>query len=288
MRLFGPTHEDIWKLFSEDIGAKFVVDDSFFIKKYEVIKEFHNWIIVLDMVSGSRREPAYTRAYCKFLNKQGFKFKIFGQVFNNYFPNFFDMLDIKVPYNDFSDKFIIRSNSEVAIKTFLGNSIIRELINMQPDMLLEIKKQESYEITENADSIFSVKIPGIIKNNEVLKNLFELVGEGLLEIENICIGMENLKVNNFTRFDIIKNSVKNTLLENVEYKKIKNDIINNASKVIDKASHYYSHEKSQVSVSKVVSENITNENDNKDVSYTENSNTEIKDKNSANYWDKES
>jgi len=287
MRLFGPTQGDIWKLFSEDIGAKFVIDDSFFKKKYEVIKEFHSWIMVLDMVSGSENQPSYTRAYCKFLNKQGFKLKIFGQSINNYFPNFFDMVDIKVPYDDFSDKFIIRSNSEVAIKTFLENSIIRELINMQPNIVLEIKKQDSYEITENADSIFSVKIPGIIKDNEVLKNLFELIGEGLLEIEKICNEIKNLQVNNFTQFDTIKNSVVNTLLENVEYKKIKNNIINNANKVIDKASHYHSHEKNQVNVSKIVSENIKNNNDNKDVSYTENSNTEIVDKPSDDYWDKQ-
>lgn len=125
MRLFGPTHEDVWRMFSNDIGAKFVVKDSFF-KKYEIIKEFHDWNIVLDTCdSTSRYEPIYTRVYCVFLNKHGFKFKVFRGHFNNYFPNFFDMQDIKVNHDELLDKFVVRSNSEIVINTFLQNKTIK-------------------------------------------------------------------------------------------------------------------------------------------------------------------
>jgi hypothetical protein len=38
---------------------------------------------------------------------------MFGEYFNNYFPNFFEMQDIKVECDDISDKFVVRSNSEI-------------------------------------------------------------------------------------------------------------------------------------------------------------------------------
>ena len=286
MRLFGPTHEDIWKMVSEDIGAKFIVEDSVF-KKYKVVKEFHDWVIVLDSCNGTRNEPAYTRVYCDFLNKCGFKFKVFGTYFNNYFLNFFDMQDIKVDYADLSENLIIRSNSEVATKRFLQNSTIRELINLQPDILLEIISKEVYDVTDKADSTLCIRIPGIIKNNEVLKNLFELVGQSVLEIENISSEIENLKINNFTRFDVIKNSVKNTLIASDAYKNLKNSIISNSKKIMYKTDDSYSHGKNKINKSLLVRKSVINKNQSNGVSYTENSNTEIKDNSSQNYIDNE-
>jgi len=273
MRLFGPTQEDIWKMLSCDIEAEFIVTDSIS-KKYEVIKKFHDWSIVLDTWdSASRNNTVYTRIHCVFLNKRGFKFKVFGEYFNNYFPNFFDMQDIKVNYDDLSDKLVIRSNSEIAIIKLFQNETIRELINMQPDMLLEIVSEEGCKIVANADSTLSVKIPGVIKNNEILKNLFELVGESLLEIERISNELENLQINNFTHFDVIKNSVKNTLLESDSYKKLSKDIIANVSKVIDKKRYNHSYEKNKVRLS---IKNLKNKKTNNEISYVENSSKEIK------------
>ena len=282
MRLFGPTQEDIWKILSNDIGAEFNVSDSAF-KKYEVIKKFHNWIMVLDTCnSNDRNKVTFTRIRCTFLNKHGFKFKVFGEYFNNYFPNFFDMQDIKVNYDNLSDKFITRSNSEVAIKMLLKNSIIRELLSTQKDILLEIAGEEGCEVSVTANSTLCVKIAGIIKNNEVLKELFELVGECLLEIEKINNEIQNLQVNNFTHFDVIKNSVKNTLLESAPYKNLKKDIINNVNKVIDKTSHY-SHNKNQGNKSKLLEKNHI-----KDIAYTENRSSEINSKPIYDYTDNKS
>ncbi|WP_291635382.1 hypothetical protein [Clostridium sp.] len=293
MRLFGPTHEDIWKLLSEDIGAKIIAENSSS-KKYEVIKKFHDWIIVLDTCDPDNRyKVVCTRVYCAFLNEHGFKLKVFGEYFNNYFPNFFGMQDIKVNYDDLSDNFVIRSNSEMAIKIFLENSTIRELINMQPDMLLEIVSEEGCEITPNANSTLSVKIPGIIKNNEILKNLFELIGESLLEIEKISKEIQNLQVNNFTHFDVIKNSVKNGLIESVQYKNLKKDIISNVNKVIDKTSHYYSHKKNQVSNSELVKKSQSKEiydkeDKSKEIYDTENKSEEINSRPLCDYMDNKS
>lgn len=274
MRLFGPTHEDVWKMLSDDIGAKFIVKDSIF-KRYEVIKEFHDWIIVLDTCdSNNRNEPVYTRVYCVFLNKSGFKFKVFAAHFSNYFPNFFGMQDIKVNYDDLSENFVVRSNSEVAIKRFLENKTIRELINTQSDILLEIVGEDGSEVA-NAESTLSVKIPGIIKNNEVLKELFELIGESLLEIERICDEVNNLEVNNFTHFDVIIKSVKNTIFENDSYNRFNKNIIDNVNKAIDKTIQYHSHVKDAGGRDLLVRKKIINKKETNEIFYTENGDKKI-------------
>ncbi len=270
MRLFGPTHEDIWRILSKDIEAEFVVNDSVF-KKYEVIKKYEDWIIILDTCSSNdRNKSVFTRVHCVFSNKHGFKFKLFGEYFNNYFPNFFDMQDIKVNYGDLSEKFVVRSNSEVAIKKILENKTIRELINTKPDILFEIINEQLSEYTTNTESTLSIKIPGIIKDNEILKELFELVGDSLLEIEKISNEFENLQFNNFTHFDVIKNSVKNSLLESVPYKNFKKEVISNVNKIIDKTNRHHSHTKDGVSNSKLEKANEINE-----ITYTENGCKEI-------------
>ncbi|MBU3143070.1 hypothetical protein [Clostridium sp. CF012] len=276
MRLFGPTHEDVWKMLSDDIGAEFIVKDSVF-KRYEVIKKYKDWIIILDTCnSNDRNKPVFTRVYCVFSNKHGFRFKVFREYFKNYFLSFFDMQDIKVNYDDLSDNFIVRSNSEVAIKRFLENKTIRELINSQSDILLEIVNEQGDEVSDSAVSTLSVKIPGVIKNNEVLKELFELVGDSLLEIENISNEFKDLQFNNFTHFDVIKNSVKNTILESDSYTKLSKDIIDNVNKVIDKTIHHHSHLADAGGKDLLVRKKLTSKEETNEISYTENGNNEIK------------
>lgn len=147
---------------------------------------------------------------------------------------------------------------------------------MQPDILLEIVSAGDCEITANAESGLSVKIPGIIKNNEVLKELFELVGESLLEIEKISNEIQNLQVNNFTHFDVIINSVKNTLIESDSYRELSKDIIDNVTKVIDKTIHHHPHGEDEGKKTILISKKLKNEKANNEISYTENSNKEIK------------
>ena len=94
------------------------------------------------------------------------------------------------------------------------------------------------------------------------------MGESLLEIKNIENKIENLQVNNFTHFDVIKNSFKNGLLQSDQYRNLKKNIINNVNNAIDKTTNYYSPKKNEdnkVSESKLVNKNQVNE-----ISYTEN------------------
>lgn len=239
MRLFGPRQGDIWKLLSEDINGEFAVSEGFG-TSYEVKKQFKDYTIILETYrSGKKYDPVFTRVYSGFKNPYGFKLKMFNEYFQNYFMSFFDMQDIQPNDSDFED-YIIRSNSKMITNALLNNNEFKELIKMQSDFLFEIeKKSASYNDTPIEDDfLINIKLPGIIKDNEVLKNLFEIVGLSLLQIEK-CFSETNideLDINNFNKFDVLKNSVKNVIVEKFPSEKII-DKFSKSMKTFKKKSH---------------------------------------------------
>jgi hypothetical protein len=261
MRLFGPTQGDIWKILSNDIDAKFEIGNSLF-KNYKVIKKFGDYTITLDTynkITSTNRTPnpnptttaTLTRIHSEFQNKYGFRFKIFGEYFNNYLPSFFDMKDAKI---ENLENLIIRSNNEFVIKTLLENSTIVDVLKTHPEILFQIHNSYGEKVTPNSFSTIYAEIPGVIKNNEILKNLFELMGESLLEIEKLNNNYEALNVNNFSHFDVIKNSVKNVIIDNFQYDKIKDNISNSIHKLIKPSNSLDSTKENSFDSSEITNE----------------------------------
>lgn len=224
MRFFGPTQRDIWEKVSKEIDGEFVVIEGLF-KTYEIRKKFKDWEIVLDIYSsGERYAPTCTRVYATFYNKHGLRFKIFDEYFQNYFQSYFDMQDIKIDQSGLSREFIIRSNSQTAMKIFFENETIRDLINMEEDILFEISGTDYYEVNPDKNANIEIRTCGVIKDTEFLKNMFELIATCLLEIQKINEAYEKLDTNDFTKFDVMKSSIKNVLAENVSYDQIKDTL----------------------------------------------------------------
>ncbi|MTI46732.1 MAG: hypothetical protein FH761_02770 [Firmicutes bacterium] len=211
MRLFGPTHREIWKVLSEDINGEFEIIDSL-TNNIEVRKQFKDWEIILEVYkTGSKKDPVLTKISCEFYNKFGFKFKIFNEYFHNYFKDFFDMQDINANDSSYKD-YIIRSNSSEAMNIILNNTTFKEILANQDNILFEVNSVNTYE--ENNDNkiyTISIKAPGIIKDNEVLKEYFELIGLVLLEIDKISNENEHLNINNYSKFNVAKEGFKKTL-----------------------------------------------------------------------------
>ncbi|QZY54901.1 hypothetical protein [Crassaminicella profunda] len=218
MRFFGPTQRDVWEKVSKEIEGEFIVTDGL-LKLYEVRKKFKDWEIILEKhSSGERYSPTNTRVYATFYNKHGFKFKIFDEYFKNYFSSFFDMQDIEIDQSGFSREFIIRSNSQTAMKRFFENPTIRELMNMEEDILFEINGANYYDVHPAENANIEIKICGIIKDTELLKNMFELIATCLLEIKKINDAYEKLDINDFSKFDVMKSSIKNISYDQIKEK----------------------------------------------------------------------
>jgi hypothetical protein len=186
MRIFGKSIKEAWRQISEELNADYN-KGSFFIGP-RIEYTHNNWTIYLDTytVSTGKSSTTYTRMRVPFINLRKFKFKIYRKgVFSN-IGKALGMQDIEIGFDDWFDKdFIIKGNDEVLLVKLLQNHQIRNLIDRQPDIVLEIKDDEGMfgpKFKEN-ESLLSFLTIGVIKDIDRIKNLFELFVKVIDEFE---------------------------------------------------------------------------------------------------------
>lgn len=193
MGLFGPSQNEIWSQLSDEINGKFVKGSLFKGSRVEV--SHHPWTIYLDTysVSTGKTTVMYTRMRAPFILSDNLYFKILKKGIFSDMGKFFGMQDIEIGIKDFDEDYIIKGNQEEIIKKLLSNAIIRNLIKTQPRMRLEIKKGEGIfgsGFKQNEGELY-FQADRVITDIDLLKNLFELFGEMLEELNRLgCIGSE--------------------------------------------------------------------------------------------------
>ncbi|WP_099191980.1 DUF3137 domain-containing protein [Tepidibacter mesophilus] len=189
MGLFGPSKDEIWEEFSNEIKAKFIIGG--FLKNSKVEFNINNWNITLDTyaVSNGKTSTTYTRIRAPFVNENNFKFKIYRAGIFSEIGKCFGIQDINIGYKDFDEEFIIKGNEENKIIELFSNDRIRSLIKSQPKILLEIKDDEGVFGTyfpQNVDELY-FSVPGVIKDINMLKGLFDLFEVVLNELNDIGV-----------------------------------------------------------------------------------------------------
>ena len=84
----------------------------------------------------------YTRVRAPFINKDELYFKIYREEVFSDIGKFLGMQDIKIGDPFFDEQFIIKSNNRKKLKLFLADPKIKELIQSQPKIHLEIRDDE--------------------------------------------------------------------------------------------------------------------------------------------------
>ncbi len=182
--IFGPSQHEVWEALCQEIGADFI--DGGFFKGTKVVAEIKEWVITLDTytVSTGKTSTTYTRMRAPYLNKDGFKFSIYRKgIFSN-IGKLLGLQDIEVGYPEFDDQFIIKGNDSDKLVSLFSNSRIRKLIEIQPDISLEVKDDEGWfgsEFPEGVDELY-FQVPGIIKDMDRLKTLYFLFAEVLNQL----------------------------------------------------------------------------------------------------------
>lgn len=184
MGLFGPSKSEVWHQLAAEINADFV--DKGFWGGSRVEAHVDNWIIVLDTytVSSGKSSTTYTRMRAPFVNTKDFYFKIYRNGVFSGLGKFLGMEDINVGYEDFDDEFIIQGNNAEMVRTLFSNERIRKLIQDQIRIKLEIKDDEGFfkgHFPGGIDEL-SFIVPGVIKDINSLKELYELFAEVLKEL----------------------------------------------------------------------------------------------------------
>ena len=184
--IFGPSQEEIWSQFSNEIGADFV--DEGFWKSKKVVARFENWVVTLDTYtrSSGKTSTIYTRIRAPYVNKDGFKFKIYKSGWFSDIGKTLGMQDVEIGYPEFDEKFIIKGNDESKLIELFSSDKIRELINVLDNIYLEVKEDEGWFGTDFPDGVDELyfQTMGVIKDIERLKSLYMLFS---LILNKLCL-----------------------------------------------------------------------------------------------------
>lgn len=183
--IFGPNKEEIWRRLSSEIGANYV--DGGFWGGTKVEVHTGEWTITLDTFTQTtstgktHSSTTYTRMRAPFVNKDGFSFTIYRKSIFSGIGKLFGMQDVEVGYPEFDEEFIIKGNNETKIRALFANPYIRELLQSQPSMYLDVRDDEGWfgkQFPEGVDELYFNTV-GVIKDIERLKLLYALFAEVL-------------------------------------------------------------------------------------------------------------
>ncbi len=185
-KIFGPSKEEVWTKLSEEIEADFV--DGGFLKGDKIVAKVQEWVITLDTytVSTGKTSTTYTRMRAPYVNKDGFRFKIYRKGFLSNIGKLFGLQDIEVGFSEFDGEFIIKGNNTEKLSSLFSNPKLRELIQAQRDISLEVKDDEGWfgtEFPEGVDELY-FQVHGVLKDTERLKNLYYLFA---VVLNQLCV-----------------------------------------------------------------------------------------------------
>jgi hypothetical protein len=196
MGIFGPSRKEVWKMVAGEINANYIEDGLFKGPRIELKHKY--WKIYLDTytVSTGKSTITYTRMRSPFINQKKFLFKIYRKgIFSN-IGKALGMQDIEIGYDYFDNDFIIKGNDELLLRRLFQNHNIRDIIEKQSNILLEIKNDEGRFGPKfgNNESELYFMVTGVIKDIDRLRDLFNLFVKIIDEFEMIGITINRTPV----------------------------------------------------------------------------------------------
>lgn len=187
--IFGPSQSDIWSQVARSIGGQY--DEGGLLGRDELRYRSGQWELVLDtfLVNNGQTNVPVTRMRAPFVNKDGLYFKIYPEGISGKIGKFFGMQDIQIGDSQFDEGYMIKGNNESKIRALLHSTRIKQLIAAQPKIELQIKDDDGLfgaAFPQGSDMLYFA-CPGVVKDPEILKALFELfccVLERLVEIDS--------------------------------------------------------------------------------------------------------
>lgn len=191
--LFGPSKKELWSLLAEQTGSTFV--DGGFFKCDKVLVKYRQWVITLDTytVSTGKSSATYTRIRAPYVNADGFQFVIHRSGIFSEVGEFLGFHDIEIGDEEFDQAFVIKSLNEEKVRELFADPKLQELIHQQPRFDLKVKDDEGWfgaSFPDGVDELYFV-VPGIVKDIEQLKQLFEIFSEVLSQLCIIGSAYEN-------------------------------------------------------------------------------------------------
>ena len=175
--LFHPHKKVIWKKLSEEIDADYVPGKGW--RGRAQIRAYHaNWTIVIDTYKRPK-QPTYTRIRAHYVNADSFYFRIFRRPLLEGPAKAMGMQDVVVGYSKFDKDFIIQGNDEHKLQQLFSNDRIRQIIQWQPDIMLQNVVDDNWMTDPFREGISELKfqVKGVIAHTGRLRDLYNLFSE---------------------------------------------------------------------------------------------------------------
>ena len=132
-----------------------------------------DWEITLDTWTevGGDDSTTYTRMRAPFVNKDVLSLKIYRAGLFAPVGPFLGIQDIQIGDPYFDENFVIQGNNHTKIRWLLGDATLKELMQRQPDLCLEIRHDDG---TWDDKDLLIFKCRGVLKDETLLKKLFDL------------------------------------------------------------------------------------------------------------------
>ncbi len=177
MGWFGASKDEVWRQLSQEIGAEFIEGGFWASTGSEVQAHVGPWIVTLDVgKSDEDGKSPVTRLRAPYVNPEGFRFTIYRKSVFSDLGKLLGMQDIEVGDPEFDEAFIIKGNDEGKVCGLFANPKIRQMIQDQPKIRLDVKDSEGWfgpKFPEDVDEL-RFQVVGVIKDVDRLKSLFDL------------------------------------------------------------------------------------------------------------------
>ena len=192
-QIFGPGKDEVWKQLCTEIGAEFV--QGGFWNQNKVQARVKEWTVTLDtfVMSTGKSSIPFTRMRAPYVNPDGFRFKVYRAGLFTELGKILGMQDIEVGHSEFDRAFVIKANDSTKVHLLFGNAEIRQLLEAQPAISLEVKDAKGWfgtSFPEGVDELY-FQVAGVITDIERLKLLFDLFSETLNHLCHIGSAYED-------------------------------------------------------------------------------------------------
>jgi hypothetical protein len=179
LKWFGPTRAEVWRLLAEEIGANY---EKRFWRGDRVIAEVGHWQVALDTVQVDK--VTYTRVRAPYVNADDFRFCIFRKHLFSGLAQALGSQDVTVGHREFDEQFIIRGNHESKLRRLFANAELRRLLTAQPRVRFEVRDDEGFFCKKYPEGVDELRffVPGVIKDIDRLRMLYDLFAETLQEL----------------------------------------------------------------------------------------------------------
>ena len=193
-KIFGPSRAEIWNLLAQQIGAEFKPGRSWK-SRDRVDARVGQWIVTLDTytVSTGKSNVTFTRIRAPYVNRDGFRFTITRANIFSPIAQKLGFQDVEIGDEQFDKAFVVKTNDEGRVRTFLADPDLRAKLMQQTKLTLSVLDDEGWFGATFPDGVdeLNFRTIGVIKDLVRLQQLFELFATTLNRLCHIGSAYED-------------------------------------------------------------------------------------------------